>query len=89
MIRDLGERWRMLVLVEGLFLFCYLAAVTIRGHNPDLWEPSRGGEKPMDFAYFNAVLKSDVVPALRPLVRRRLHALLLLWLRAVGLADPL
>ena len=66
LIRDLGERWRMLVLVEGLFLFCYLAAVTIRGHNPDLWEPSRGGEKPMDFAYFNAVLKSTSFPPFDP-----------------------
>jgi YYY domain-containing protein len=60
------ERWKYFLLVEGLFLFFFLIVLLIRLNNPDLWHPWKGGEKPMDFSYFNAILKSDTYPPYDP-----------------------
>ncbi len=60
------QNWRYIVFIEGLFLGLFLFSLSIRLQNPDLWHPWLGGEKPMEFAFFNSVLKAVYFPPENP-----------------------
>jgi YYY domain-containing protein len=59
-------RWKYLLGTEAIFLVAFLFFLSVRLGNPDLWNPWLGGEKPMDFAFFNAVLKAVYFPPENP-----------------------
>jgi YYY domain-containing protein len=67
---ELIEEWksnrRYFLVVEGVFLSFFLFDLFIRLGNPDLWHPSKGGERPMDLSYLNAVIKSTTFPPYDP-----------------------
>jgi len=57
---------RYYLTIEIIALALFVIAILIRFGNPDLWHPWKGGERPMDFSYFNAVLKSTTFPPYDP-----------------------
>ena len=66
LITDIRKNRNYFLRIEILALFAFLVFLSIRIGNPDLWHLIFGGEKPMDFSYFNAVLKSDTYPPYDP-----------------------
>jgi YYY domain-containing protein len=68
--REFKDDWdsnrRFFVMAEIVFLSFFLIDLLIRVGNPDMWHPAKGGERPMDFSYFNAVLKSTSFPPYDP-----------------------
>jgi YYY domain-containing protein len=62
----LRETWRLVLVGEAVFWSFFAASLFVRWSNPDLWHPTRGGEKPMDLSYLNAVTKSTFFPPYDP-----------------------
>ena len=63
---EIRTKGKYFLSVEGVFLAFFVFDLLIRLGNPDLWHPGKGGERPMDFAYLNAVLKSTTFPPYDP-----------------------
>jgi len=63
---DWDSNRRFFVIAEIVFLTFFLIDLLIRLGNSDMWHPSKGGERPMDFSYFNAVLRSTSFPPYDP-----------------------
>ncbi|HEU5347439.1 MAG TPA: DUF2298 domain-containing protein [Ktedonobacterales bacterium] len=59
-------RWRLLLVGEIFFLAAFIFFVWIRALDPDLWHIYRGGEKPMELAFLNGILRSRYMPPLDP-----------------------
>ena len=53
-----AERRRMVLVVEVLFLLGFVFLLLMRGMEPAIF----GTEKPMEFAFLNAFLRSDTMP---------------------------
>ena len=66
LLRFVHSKWHILLLSEAVFGALYLLWLGVRCLQPDLWHPIVGGEKPMDFAYLNAVIKSTWFPPYNP-----------------------
>ena len=58
--------WGILLVGEVLFAGSFLFFVLIRQANPDIWQPWFGGEKFMEFAFLNGILRSPYFPPVDP-----------------------
>ncbi|MBN1259818.1 MAG: DUF2298 domain-containing protein, partial [Anaerolineae bacterium] len=62
----LTTHWRDLARIEIIFTLLFFGWVLVRYLNPDFYHPVAAGEKPMDFAYLNATIKSTWFPPYDP-----------------------
>ncbi len=58
----LRERWHHLAAMEGLFTAVFFSALLLRSYSAELGSV----EQPYDFAYLNAIIRSDYFPATDP-----------------------
>lgn len=66
LVKEWHTRRKEFLLIEGLFLAFFIVDLLVRFGNPDLWHAWKGGEKPMDFSYINAIIKSTTFPPYDP-----------------------
>jgi uncharacterized membrane protein len=62
----LRESRRLILIEEAVFAVVLVIFLLIRYGNGDLWHFYLGGERPMDFAYLNAILKTNYFPPYDP-----------------------
>jgi YYY domain-containing protein len=60
------DNWRLLLAEEIGFWLFFAFLLFVRLHNPDLWHPGMGGEKPMDLAYLTAISRTPYFPSYDP-----------------------
>jgi YYY domain-containing protein len=65
-LEEFRDNREYLLQAELIFLAFFVFFTLVRLGNPDLWHEYKGGEKPMDFAYFNAIIKSTIFPPYDP-----------------------
>ena len=66
---DRTRRWPArgaLLRSELCFLLAFGIWALVRAANPDLWDPYFGGEKPFEFGFLNAIVRSPVLPPFDP-----------------------
>lgn len=64
MLAWLKQEWRYALTVEGLFSLAFVAWVFFKTHNPNI--ETAGGEKWMEIAFINGILRSDYFPPQDP-----------------------
>ncbi len=62
----LARMWPLLLVGEAIFAVAFVFFVLIRMQNPDIWQPWFGGEKFMEFAFLNGILRSPTFPPVDP-----------------------
>jgi len=60
------QHWRIILFSEVVFTASFLVFTVVRILNPDLWHPFFGGEKFMELAYTNAIVRSTDFPPYDP-----------------------
>lgn len=65
-LAELRARRPAVLTSAGVFAVAFTIALLLRLANPDLWQPWLGGEKPMEGAFLNAILRSAYFPPYDP-----------------------